>query len=33
VETGGLLASWLIVPLALMLGIAVGALAFFLSRR
>ena len=30
---GGGLASWLIVPLALLVGVAMGALAFFLSRH
>jgi serine/threonine-protein kinase len=32
-RNGGGIASWLIVPLALLLGIAMGAAAFFLSRR
>jgi hypothetical protein len=30
---GSSLASWLIVPIALVIGIGLGALAFFLSSR
>jgi serine/threonine-protein kinase len=32
-RSAGRMSTWLIVPLALVLGIAVGALAFFLTRR